>query len=213
LLICPNLVKKIKLFLAGKAEIVMKVRIIQSSLEYDGFLRVEKDVFQFEQFDGEMSPPVERFRYTRGDAVAVIIFDKKRDSVLLIHQFRNAVHARTGEGWLTECVAGMMKKGETPESVAFREVAEETGLELEKVEHLTSYFISPGGCSDQVHLFLGTLKNPDHPLGVHGLQEEGENVLAEWIPFDQAKQMVWQKQILDAKALIGLLLLAQRRRN
>jgi ADP-ribose pyrophosphatase len=192
---------------------MMKTKMISSTLEYEGFVRIEKDLFQFERFSGGMSREVERFRYSRGDAVAVIIFDEKRESVLLIRQFRNAVHSRTGDGWLIECPAGMMEEGETHEVVAFREVREETGLELDKIESLTSYFFSPGGCSDQVHLFLGTLSDTNKPLGVHGLWEEGEEVLAEWIPLEQAVRMVWQKQIIDAKAMIGILMLAHRRQN
>lgn len=191
----------------------MKTNMIRSTLEYEGFVRIEKDVFQFEQFGGGMSREVERFRYSRGDAVAVIIFDDKRDSVLLIRQFRNAVHARTGDGWLIECPAGMMEEGETPAAVAFREVREETGLELDKIEPLTSYFFSPGGCSDQVHLFLGTLKDTNRPLGVHGLREEGEEVLAEWVPLEQALWMIRHNQIIDAKAMIGILMLAHQRQN
>ena len=191
----------------------MKAKIIRSTLEYEGFVRIEKDLFQFERFGGGMSREVERFRYSRGDAVAVIIFDENRERVLLIRQFRNAVHARTGDGWLIECPAGMMEEGETPAEVAFREVREETGLELDKIEPLTSYFFSPGGCSDQIHLFLGTLKDANQALGVHGLWEEGEEVLAEWVPLEQALRMVWHKQIIDAKAMIGILMLAHQRRN
>jgi ADP-ribose pyrophosphatase len=191
----------------------MKTKIIRSTVEYEGFVRIEKDLFQFERFGGEMSHAVERFRYSRGDAVAVIIFDEKMKKVLLIRQFRNAVHARIGDGWLIECPAGMMEEGETPTEVAFREVREETGLELDKIELLTSYFFSPGGCSDQVHLFLGALKDAGKSLGVHGLWEEGEEVRAEWVPLEQALRMVCEKQIVDAKAMIGILMLAHRRQN
>jgi ADP-ribose pyrophosphatase len=190
----------------------MKVEFKSSAVEYEGFVKIEKDIFQFERFVGGMSRDVTRYRYRRGDAVAVLIYDEFRKQVLLIRQFRNAVHAVTGDGWLVECVAGMMEEGETPEAVAFREVKEETGLELEKIEWLTSYFFSPGGCSDRIHLFLGWVKDSSHPLGIHGLWEEGEEVLAQWIPLEEALAAMERREIVDAKALMGLLLLERRLR-
>lgn len=185
----------------------MKIKLKQTSVEHDGFVKIEKDVFRFERFNGEMSQEVSRYRYGRGDAVAVLIYDDRQRRVLLIRQFRNAVHARTGDGWLAECVAGMMMPGETPEQVAFREVAEETGLHLRKAELLASYFFSPGGCSDQIHLFLGTVEDPDQPVGIHGLLDEGEETCAEWVPLDEALKMVEERQISDGKTLIGLMML------
>jgi len=190
----------------------MKVEFKSSTVEYEGFLKIEKDIYQFERFGGGMSREVARYRYRRGDAVAVLIYDESQNRVLLIRQFRNAVHAVTGDGWLVECVAGMMEEGETPEAVAFREVKEETGLELETIEWLTSYFFSPGGCSDRIHLFLGRVKNSTQSLGIHGLWEEGEEVLAQWIPLEEAMAALDRGEIVDAKALMGLLLLERRLR-
>jgi ADP-ribose pyrophosphatase len=188
----------------------MKVNLLNTRVEFDGFLRIEKDTFQFESFRGGMSGETVRFRYTRGDAVAVLIYDSTRGCVLLIRQFRNAVHAATGSGWMLECVAGMMEKGETPAEVAFREVTEETGLILRRVEPLTTYFFSPGGCSDRVHLFQGTVEDTEKPLGIHGLAEEGEEVLAEWIALEQALQWVDEGKIIDGKTIIGLMMLSRR---
>lgn len=188
----------------------MKVRLLNTSVAFDGFLRIEKDTFQFESFRGGMSGETVRYRYSRGDAVAVLIYDGAKGRVLLIRQFRNAVHAATGNGWMLECVAGMMERGETPAEVAFREVKEETGLVLSRVEPLATYFFSPGGCSDRVHLYLGTVEDAEMPLGIHGLAEEGEEVLAEWIPLEQALEWADQGRIIDGKTLIGLLLLSRR---
>jgi ADP-ribose pyrophosphatase len=77
---------------------------------------------------------------------------------------------------------------------------------------MAEYFFSPGGCSDKVHLFLGTLEDPEQPLGVHGLVHEGEDIQACWVPLSQALKMADSGQIQDAKALIGLNLLERRLR-
>ncbi|MDE2757399.1 MAG: NUDIX hydrolase [Acidobacteriota bacterium] len=188
----------------------MRVHIKQTGLEYDGFIRIESADLAFEKFSGEMSGAVRRFRYHRGDVAAVMIYDAGRDRVLLIRQFRYAVHARTGEGWVTECVAGIQEKGESIEAVARREVREETGLKLAELELLAEYYFSPGGCSDKVHLFLGTLVDPEQSLGVYGVPQEDEDIQACWVSLSQALEMARSGQIQDAKTLIGLHMLENR---
>lgn len=183
---------------------------MQTGLEYDGFIRIERADLTFEKFSGEMSGTVRRYRYHRGDVAAVLIYDASQDRVLLIRQFRYAVHARTGDGWLIECVAGFQEKGESIEAVARREVLEETGLKLSGLELLTEYFFSPGGCSDKVHLFLGILKDPEQSLGVHGVMQETEDIQAEWFPLSQALEMVRTGHVQDAKTIIGLHMLESR---
>ena len=190
----------------------MKVKIKQTHLEYAGFVKVERADLQFERFNGEMSSEIKRYRHFRGDAVAVLIYDESRKRVLLIRQFRYAVHAKSGDGYLTECVAGMMEENESPREVATREVFEETGLRLTHVEPLAEYFFAPGGSSDKVYLFLGTVQDPNQQLGTHGLIDEGEEVQAQWVPLDEALRWVDCGKIQDGKTIIGLTLLERRLR-
>jgi nudix-type nucleoside diphosphatase (YffH/AdpP family) len=188
----------------------MRVEIKQVEQEFDGFVKVEKAILRFERFCGEMSDEITRYRYFRGDAVAVLIFDPETRQVLLQRQFRYTAHAKTGEGWLAECVAGMMEPNETALQVATREVFEETGFKLRKAELLAHYFISPGGSSDQVYLYLAEVENPRELKGIHGLLEEGEEIQTEWVPLDKALQLVDRSEIKDAKTLLGLTLLERR---
>lgn len=188
----------------------MKVQVNKHELEYSGFIKIEKSSLQFEKFNGTMSAEVTRYRHYRGDAVAVIIYDSLRNQVLLIKQFRYAVHARTGNGWLVECVAGMQEQEENLENVAYREVYEETGLKLTSLNLMAEYFFSPGSCSDKVHIFLGTVEYPKQKLGIHGLIHEGEDIKAWWVSLEAALDMCDSGEIHDAKTLIGLNLLARR---
>ena len=191
----------------------MKVEIKQTQLEFDGFAKVESAVLRFERFNGGMTEEMTRHRYFRGDAVAVLVFDPATERVVLQRQFRYAAHVRTGDGWLTECVAGMMEENETPLEVARRELLEETGLKLKHAELVAHYFIGPGGCSDQVYLYLGEAEDVTQPLGVHGLIEEGEEIQAAWVPLEEALRLVDEGKIQDAKTLIGLSLLDRKLRG
>ncbi|MEW5975254.1 MAG: NUDIX hydrolase [Acidobacteriota bacterium] len=188
----------------------MKVEIIKSWVEHEGFVRIEKSRLRFEKFDRDLSQEVELGHYHRGDAVGVLIYDPGLDRVLLIRQFRFAAFAKTGDGWLTECVAGMLHEGESPEEAARREVLEETGLLLARADLLTCYFPSPGGCSDQVYLYLGTVVDPSQPVGAGGLNDEGEDIEVFWLPLSEALHLAETATIQDAKTLIGVGLLARR---
>ncbi|MCH2695420.1 MAG: NUDIX hydrolase [Acidobacteriia bacterium] len=188
----------------------MKVQVNKHELEYSGFIKIEKSRLRFEKFNGTMSEEVTRYRHYRGDAVAVIIFDSLCNQVLLIQQFRYAVHARTSNGWLVECVAGMQEKGENLEDVAHREVYEETGLKLTSLNLMTEYFYSPGSCSDKVHIFLGTVKNSEQTTEIHGLSHEGEDIKVWWVSLETALAMCDANEIQDAKTIVGLNLLARR---
>jgi nudix-type nucleoside diphosphatase (YffH/AdpP family) len=191
----------------------MKVDIKKTQLEYDGFVKVERAVLQFERFNGEMSDEITRHRFFRGDAVGVLLYNPETHCVLLQRQFRYTAHRKTGGGWLTECVAGMIESGESPSEVARREVFEETGLRLKKAELIAHYFIGPGGSSDQVYLYLGEVEDPDRALTVCGLIEEGEEIQARWLPLEEALRLVDEKKIQDAKTIMGLALLDRRLRR
>ena len=66
----------------------------------------------------------------RGEAVAVLLYDPDRDSVVLVEQFRLAALYGGRSPWQIETVAGLIDtENETPEEVARRETREESNLE------------------------------------------------------------------------------------
>jgi ADP-ribose pyrophosphatase len=95
----------------GKVQIEKKKRIL------DDFFKVEEVHLRCERFDGQMSPLVGRLIFERGDSVAVLIFNPKRQHILLVNQFKYPTYEK-GPGWITETVARMVEKNERPESAA-----------------------------------------------------------------------------------------------
>ena len=101
---------------------------------YDGYfkmyeLTVQQDghTFTREQFD-------------RGTAVAALVYDTEKGSYILTRQFRIG-----SESELVEVVAGMVDNGEDPEESIKREIEEEIGYHVDKLEHLYTFYSSPGG--------------------------------------------------------------------
>ena len=187
----------------------MRFRILNHEPLYRGFFRLDAWTIEHDRFDGGRQTIV-REHLERGDAVAVLLHDPKRDQVLLIEQFRigPAVRPDTADGdaWLLEIVAGMLDEGESPEDCARRECIEEAGYAPEKLTPLGWYYSTPGGSSERIHLFLGEVdrNRPAGPGG--GVAGEHEDIRVLWTPRAQALAWVAEGRINSAPPMLALLL-------
>jgi len=182
----------------------MQVLVQERHREYDGFFKLDRVVLRFERFDGRMSEPVERIVFERGDSAAVLLYDRERDVVVLVEQFRYPVYIRESpEGRLLEIVAGTIEGGRTPESVARRELLEEAGYALEELAFVSTFYPSPGACSERTHLYIGyvTPKARVAPGGGVGI---GEDIRVHEVPLGKALDWIREGVIRDAKTIIAL---------
>jgi len=165
----------------------------------DDYFKLDVTEYSFERFDGTMSAPVRRLVLERGDSVAALLVDG--DGVLLVEQFRIATHAQ-GPGWITELVAGVIPAGETAEQALRREVAEETGFALREIEAIGSFFLSPGGSSERVHLYLARVDGMAGPGG--GDRSVGEDIRV--VRYSRAQLRAAQRagRFVDAKTQIAV---------
>ena len=166
--------------------------------------------FEYERFDGEMSGPVRRLVFERGDSVAVLPFDRVRHKVVLVNQFRYPAHVREGQGWLWEVIAGMQQDGRDPESVARSEAIEEAGYHLGHLQHLMTVYTSPGGSSERVYIYLAQITEESRHQGGGGRAEDGEDVRVGEFDVSEALSMIDDGRIVDAKTVIALQCLALR---
>ena len=180
----------------------MKVRILKETREYDGFFKIDKAVLQYEKFNGEMSQEITRLNFDRGDSVALLLYDEKRDSVILVKQFRYPAYVNDGPGWILEVVAGIMAEERDTVSVARAELLEEAGYEVDDLEFISRFYVSPGGTSERIHLYLGLAHRQTGSGG--GLADEHEDIQVIEIPLDEAMKMVETGEICDAKTIIAL---------
>lgn len=186
------------------------VDIVKRDSCFQGFYKLDRIHLRHELFAGGMSREISRELFVRHDAVCVLPYDPQRDEVVLIEQFRVGAMGKTSNPWLVELVAGLIDKDEQPEEVAHREAQEEAGLVFAALWPMTKYFPSPGGSDEFVHLYLGRCDSAG-ASGLHGLEEEGEDIRVKVWAFEDALQAVRDGLICNAASIIALQWLALNR--
>jgi 8-oxo-dGTP pyrophosphatase MutT (NUDIX family) len=140
---------------------------------------------------GGQEVELEIVRHPGGAAVVAIDAEQR---VCLLRQFRHAA-----DGWLWELPAGKLDPGEAPEVTALRELAEEAGVEADRLTSLGIMHSSPGVCTEIIHLYMA------RDLSTAELNHEhGEVIEVHWEPLSEV--LIWcdEGKITDAKTLVGL---------
>jgi len=134
----------------------------------------------------------------RGAAAVVPVDDE--GAVWLVRQYRYAA-----SGWLLEVPAGKLDGGEPPEDCARREVVEETGRRVRRLEPLGAIFTTPGFTDERIWLYLATgLEPADQALERH------EVLSVVRMPLGEAVELALAGGIEDAKSVCALLRAARR---
>lgn len=200
------------------------VEILDTQEEYSfhGLFKVVRTRLRFRQFDGQLSDPITRITFERGDSAGVLLYDPDDDVVVLVRQFRYPIYAaldREQEGyrtpeqaWTLEIVAGTQEPGREIHDVAHAELLEEAGYVLRgELQPITTIFPSPGGTSERIHLFLGEIDYSKRAGPGGGITASGEDTQIVVLPVDDALKMVNSGEIRDAKTIIALQHLALQR--
>ena len=186
-----------------------RFRIIERQSVHRGFYGLDVLTLEHERFAGGWTGPLRRELLVQRPAVAVLPYDAMADLVVLVEQFRVGCIDVCPEPWLLEAVAGLIEPGETVETVAAREVREETGLELGRLVRVGRYRASPGGTSEHADVFIGEVVAAE--AGTFGVAHEGEDIRTHVVPATEAFAMVATGRITAANGVIPLLWLQLHR--
>jgi ADP-ribose pyrophosphatase len=118
-------------------------QVLDKNRVYNGFLNI--DVLDIELSSGLTT---KEEVMVRKNASAALVYDLDNDTFVLAKQFRAG-----SESELVEIVAGSIEPGESPVEGIEREVLEEIGYTSENIKHLHSCYVSPGGCSEMIHIY------------------------------------------------------------
>jgi ADP-ribose pyrophosphatase len=178
------------------------VDVISKETLFQGFFRMVKYRFKHKLFEGGWSEEIEREMFERGHAAAMLPYDPARDEVVIIEQIRVGAleHAQP---WQLEIVAGVIDPDESSEQVIRREAIEEAGIKVNRIEKISSYYPSSGGCSELLDVFVGEI-DATQAKGVHGLDCEGEDIKVHVMSREEAYRLVKNGQIENGASIIAL---------
>jgi ADP-ribose pyrophosphatase len=154
-------------------------------------------------FNGDWSPPILREVLVRDRAVGVLLFDPKREEIVLVRQFRVGLMDDLEEAWILEIVAGMVGENEQFSDVAIRETEEESGCKILELIEICEYYNSPGITNEKVILYCGLIDTTDAG-GIHGLKEEHEDIESIVLPYRDALQCLSSGTINNPMTIIAL---------
>ena len=138
--------------------------------------------------------------------MAVVVHNTTDGTVLLVRQFRYSTHEK-GPGWMLELPAGVIgadRAPEEPEETVYREVLEETGFSVRDPQFIGSYYLSPSGSSECIHLYYCRVMATDRLDPGGGLEEEGEDIEIIEVPTADLLAKLDGGFVVDAKSAIGL---------
>ena len=183
---------------AKRVEIIEKKEIFRRL-----FFRIEEARLRHETLSGTMSEEMVRLNLKRGDGVAVLLHDPQAATVVMVEQFRYAAY-ENGPGWLLEIPAGIVQEGEDPAEGMKREIEEETGYRVAELQHITTFYLSPGGSSERIWLYYAAVSPKDRITEGGGLPVEQEEIRVAVYPVAALVEKAASGEIQDAKTLVGL---------
>lgn len=175
---------------------------------YEGYLQLYKYDLEIPSLSlSEKSIQLtEREMVHSRDSVLVLIYAPRLDSFVLAKEFRLGVfcNADPDEPFVLECVSGTVDKNSNPEETARKEAYEETGLKVAHLELLATVYKSPGLMTEKTYIYYTEF--PGSPEeGIHGLQEEHEEILTQILPRTEVYVLMDAMKIIDAATLIALM--------
>ena len=180
-----------------------EIKNINTEILSDNWYVLKKVEFDYKMPDGDWVHQ-SRECYDRGNGAAVLMYNTKKRTVILIEQFRMPSYINGNEtGVLIEACAGLLD-GDDPETCVRKEALEETGIRLDKVEKVFESYMSPGAVTEIIHCFIAPVDDSMKVEKGGGVQDEQEDINILEIPFDQAYRMIAEGKIKDAKTIMLL---------
>lgn len=177
------------------------IKIIENKLLSDHWFVLRKFLFDLRRKDGTTVRQM-REVYDRGNGATILLYNRAKNSVVLIRQFRMPTYLNGNPtGMLMETCAGLLDD-DAPEECIRREAIEETGYVVGEVEKLFSAYMSPGGVTEIVHFFAAEYNESLRDNSGGGIEDEDIEVLE--ISFTDAMAMVGDGRIRDGKTIMLL---------
>ena len=179
----------------------LNINIIKDKILSENWFLLRNMTYELTRSDGS----VVRHRrevYDRGNGATILLYNRHKQTVVLVRQFRIATWVNGNEdGMLIETCAGLLDSDE-PEECVRKEAIEETGFEVGEVRKLFELFMSPGGVTELIYFFIAEYDDTQRANDGGGVDDEDIQVLE--LPYHRALEMMANGEIRDGKAVILL---------
>ena len=179
-----------------------KIDIVEKKLLSDNWYHLHRVTFDYTGSNGQ-TVRLDREVYDRGNGATILLYDQRRDVVVLVRQFRMPAYLNGHSGWMIETPAGLLD-GDHPEEAIRREAIEETGYQVREVRFLFKCFMSPGAVTELVHFFVASIDIEDRVSAGGGLDEESEDIEVLEVKLSDALAMIETGEIHDGKTIMLL---------
>lgn len=179
----------------------LNINVIKDKILSENWFVLRNMTYELTRSDGS----VVRHRrevYDRGNGATILLYNRHKQTVVLVRQFRIATRINGNEdGMLIETCAGLLDSDE-PEECVRKEAIEETGFEVGEVRKLFELFMSPGGVTELIYFFIAEYDDTQRANDGGGVDDEDIEVLV--LPYHRALEMMANGEIRDGKAVILL---------
>ena len=130
-----------------------KVRHIKKEVLSKAWYSLYRYTFDYQKEDGQWETQ-QRETYDRGNGAAIFLYNPHSGKVILTRQFRMPAYVNDNpNGIMVEVCAGLLE-GDDPEACIIKEVEEETGYSIPKVQQVFEAYMSPGAVTEKLYFFI-----------------------------------------------------------
>ena len=163
------------------------MQIVRRTRVFDGHYKLSQLLVR----DGDEQ--LRRERFEPGHAVAALVYDTRRQVYILARQYRIGP-----EKEITELAAGMIDGDEAPEKAIRREIQEELGYDVDKLEAIITMWPSPGNSAESIAVYYAEVSHQSGQGG--GLAAESEKIEAVALSWAELVSQEFQ----DAKTMLAV---------
>ena len=179
------------------------IKNIEKEVLSNNWYTLYKYTYDYQKEDGSWEEH-QREAYDRGNGAAILLYNKKKGTVILTRQFRMPTFVNGNDsGMMIEVCAGLLD-GDNPEECIRKEVEEETGYAVHDVRKVFECYMSPGSVTEILYFFIGEYEEKMKVGDGGGAEDETENIEVLECSFDAALKMIQTGEIKDAKTIMLL---------
>ena len=178
-----------------------RIRNVSSAVLSDNWYTLRKYTFDYRAKSGQWETQ-EREAYDRGNGATILLYNKRRKTIILTRQFRLPTYINgNSDGFLVEVCAGLLD-GDDPLNCIRKETIKETGYHVDNVTKVFEAYMSPGSVTERLHFYIGEYDRSMKKSAGGGVAEEKEDIEVLELPIDKALQQIAEGEIIDGKTIM-----------